>query len=74
MSPESADRAAALAIALDADRVGLFGEMYGTDANLRAGLVVRSVIERRSPVLGGRAIGKIVSDAYLLRDGGTEFE
>ncbi|MEU4647088.1 hypothetical protein [Nocardia fluminea] len=30
--------------------------------------------ERQSPILGGRAIGKIVSAAYLLRDGGTEYE
>ncbi|MGO4616688.1 hypothetical protein AB4305_19500 [Nocardia sp. 2YAB30] len=25
-------------------------------------------------MLGGRAIGKIVSPAYLLHDGGTEYE
>lgn len=46
----------------------------GAGANIREGLVVRPATERQSPVLGGRAIGKIVSDAYLLRDGGTEFE
>ncbi|MBP2188311.1 RNA ligase (ATP) [Nocardia goodfellowii] len=46
----------------------------GTGANIREGLVVRPAIERYAPVLGGRAIGKIVSDAYLLRDGGTEYE
>ncbi|WP_181696405.1 RNA ligase (ATP) [Nocardia sp. GTS18] len=46
----------------------------GTGGNIREGLVVRAASERYSPVLGGRAIGKIVSDAYLLRDGGTEFE
>ncbi|MEV0294311.1 RNA ligase (ATP) [Nocardia sp. NPDC050710] len=46
----------------------------GTAANIREGLVVRPATERRSDVLGGRAIGKIVSNAYLLRDGGTEYE
>ncbi|MFD4430323.1 RNA ligase (ATP) [Nocardia sp. NPDC058497] len=46
----------------------------GAGANIREGLVVRPATERQSPVLGGRAIGKIVSNAYLLRDGGTEFE
>ncbi|WP_336085529.1 RNA ligase (ATP) [Nocardia sp. SSK8] len=46
----------------------------GDGANIREGLVVRPATERHSPELGGRAIGKIVSHAYLLRDGGTEFE
>lgn len=46
----------------------------GTGANIREGLVVRPATERHSPELGGRAIGKLVSDAYLLREGGTEFE
>ncbi|MGY0499763.1 RNA ligase (ATP) [Nocardia sp. FBN12] len=46
----------------------------GAGTNIREGLVVRAAAERHSPVLGGRAIGKIVSDAYLLRDGGTEYE
>ncbi|MDO3649469.1 RNA ligase (ATP) [Nocardia mangyaensis] len=46
----------------------------GANANIREGLVVRPATERLSPVLGGRAIGKIVSTAYLLRDGGTEYE
>ena len=46
----------------------------GTAANIREGLVVRSATERYSTVLGGRAIGKLVSSAYLLRDGGTEYE
>lgn len=41
---------------------------------IREGLVVRPVAERRSEVLGGRAIAKFVSEAYLLRKGGTEFE
>ncbi|MEV0249696.1 RNA ligase (ATP) [Nocardia sp. NPDC050712] len=46
----------------------------GTAANIREGLVVRPAVERYAPVLAGRAIGKIVSNAYLLRDGGTEYE
>lgn len=42
---------------------------------LREGVVVRPVTERRSEVLGARAIGKIVSEGYLLRGGNaTEFE
>lgn len=42
---------------------------------IREGLVVRPACERRSDVLGGRAIGKIVSEGYLLRGGkATEFE
>ena len=41
---------------------------------IREGVVVRPVVERRSEVLGGRAIAKIVSEGYLLRKGGTEFE
>ncbi|MEV0456765.1 RNA ligase (ATP) [Catellatospora methionotrophica] len=46
----------------------------GTGANLREGLVVRAAPERYSPVTGGRAIGKLVSPAYLTRRGGTEYE
>ncbi|MFC6012216.1 RNA ligase (ATP) [Nocardia lasii] len=46
----------------------------GEGTNIREGLVVRPVTERHSPILGGRAIGKLVSAAYLLRDGGTEYE
>ncbi|MQY21663.1 RNA ligase (ATP) [Nocardia macrotermitis] len=46
----------------------------GTAANIREGLVVRPATERYSEILGGRAIGKLVSPAYLLRDGGTEYE
>jgi hypothetical protein len=32
------------------------------------------VPERRSDVLGGRAIAKLVGSDYLTRKGGTEFE
>jgi RNA ligase (TIGR02306 family) len=45
------------------------------EGTIREGLVVRPVVERRSPILGGRAIGKIVSKGYLLRKGDvTEYE
>lgn len=46
----------------------------GAGAHLREGVVVRAATDRYSPVLGGRAIVKFVSGAYLLRKGGTEFE
>lgn len=46
----------------------------GRELHLREGVVVRPVTERWSPVLGGRAIAKVVSDAYLTRKGGTEYE
>ncbi|MFG3225621.1 RNA ligase (ATP) [Kitasatospora sp. NPDC048194] len=46
----------------------------GRGLHLREGVVIRPVTERWSPVLGGRAIAKVVSDAYLTRKGGTEFE
>lgn len=42
--------------------------------HLREGLVVRPLVERYSPVTGGRAIGKLISPAYLTRKGGTEYE
>ena len=42
---------------------------------IREGVVVRPKVERRSEILGGRAIAKIVSEGYLLRGGNaTEFE
>ena len=46
----------------------------GRGAHLREGLVVRSAVERYSARLGGRAIAKFVSDDYLTRKGGTEYE
>lgn len=46
----------------------------GRGLHLREGVVVRAAADRHSPVLGGRAIAKVVSDAYLTRKGGTEFE
>ncbi|MFE2870480.1 RNA ligase (ATP) [Embleya sp. NPDC059259] len=62
------DEAALLALAEGRETVS------GTGAHLREGLVVRPARERYSDVVGGRAIGKIVSAAYLTRKGGTEYE
>ncbi|MEV6398788.1 RNA ligase (ATP) [Streptomyces sp. NPDC051907] len=46
----------------------------GRELHLREGVVIRSTTERYSPVVGGRAIAKAVSPAYLTRKGGTEYE
>ncbi|MBT2369596.1 RNA ligase (ATP) [Streptomyces sp. ISL-10] len=46
----------------------------GRELHLREGVVIRPAVERYSPVVGGRAIAKAVSPAYLTRKGGTEFE
>ncbi|MER6517624.1 MULTISPECIES: RNA ligase (ATP) [unclassified Streptomyces] len=46
----------------------------GRAVHLREGVVIRPVVERYSPVVGGRAIAKAVSPAYLTRKGGTEYE
>jgi RNA ligase (TIGR02306 family) len=46
----------------------------GRSLHLREGVVVRTTEDRDSDVLGGRAIAKVVSDAYLTRKGGTEYE
>ncbi|WP_436771836.1 RNA ligase (ATP) [Yinghuangia sp. YIM S09857] len=62
------DEAALVALAEGRETVS------GTAAHLREGLVVRSARERRSDVTGSRAIGKLVSDGYLTRKGGTEYE
>lgn len=62
------DEAALVALAEGRETVS------GTAAHLREGLVVRPARERRSEVTGTRAIGKFVSDAYLTRKGGTEYE
>lgn len=62
------DAAALLALAEGRETIS------GRGLNIREGLVLRPRTERRSVVLGGRAIGKIVSAGYLLRDGGTEYE
>lgn len=45
------------------------------DGTIREGLVIRPQTERRSDILGGRAIAKLVSKGYLLRKGETtEYE
>jgi RNA ligase (TIGR02306 family) len=49
-------------------------QLSGTEAHLSEGLVVRADPERRADELGGRAILKFVSEAYLTRQGGTEYE
>ncbi|MGW3094019.1 RNA ligase (ATP) [Streptomyces sp. NPDC001102] len=46
----------------------------GRGLHLREGVVIRTAVERYSPVTGGRAIAKAVSAAYLTRKGGTEYE
>ena len=46
----------------------------GRGLHIREGVVVRTAADAYSPVLGGRAIAKVVSDAYLTRKGGTEYE
>ncbi|MFD3438765.1 RNA ligase (ATP) [Streptomyces sp. NPDC058685] len=46
----------------------------GRELHLREGVVIRPATERHSPVVGGRAIAKAVSPAYLTRKGGTEYE
>ncbi|WP_327281941.1 MULTISPECIES: RNA ligase (ATP) [unclassified Streptomyces] len=46
----------------------------GRAVHLREGVVIRPAAERHSPVVGGRAIAKAVSPAYLTRKGGTEYE
>ncbi|NXY98574.1 RNA ligase (ATP) [Streptomyces sp. BR123] len=46
----------------------------GREVHLREGVVIRPAVERYSPVVGGRAIAKAVSPAYLTRKGGTEYE
>jgi RNA ligase (TIGR02306 family) len=48
--------------------------VLGGRAHLREGIVIRPQTERYSPIVGGRAIGKLVSPNYLTRKGGTEYE
>lgn len=62
------------------DEAALFAAAEGRETwsgaalHLREGVVVRPARERFSEVLVGRTIAKFVSDAYLTRKGGTEFE
>lgn len=46
----------------------------GRALHIREGVVIRSATDRYSPVVGGRAMAKAVSPAYLTRKGGTEYE
>jgi RNA ligase (TIGR02306 family) len=46
----------------------------GTGAHIREGIVIRPARNRDSSVLKGRAIAKLVSDDYLTRSGGTEYQ
>ncbi|MFF6960630.1 RNA ligase (ATP) [Streptomyces sp. NPDC088197] len=62
------DQEAVLALAQGTETVS------GRGLHLREGVVVRTADDRYSDVLGGRAIAKVVSDAYLTRKGGTEYE
>ncbi|MFJ9852014.1 RNA ligase (ATP) [Streptomyces sp. NPDC101150] len=48
--------------------------LSGRAVHIREGVVVRPLGDRYSPVLGGRAIAKVVGGAYLTRKGGTEYE
>jgi RNA ligase (TIGR02306 family) len=61
---------------LDALRAAASGPtVVGDGAHIREGVVIRPAVERRSDVLGGRAIAKLVSPDYLTRKGHvTEYE
>ncbi|TJZ51069.1 RNA ligase (ATP) [Streptomyces piniterrae] len=48
--------------------------LSGRAVHLREGVVVRPLSDRYSSAVGGRAIAKVVSGAYLTRKGGTEYE
>ena len=62
------DEQAVLAMAHGMEQVSGRGE------HIREGVVIRPAQGRYSSVLGGRAILKAVSEAYLTRQGGTEYE
>lgn len=49
-------------------------QVSGTEANLREGVVIRPVEEGRSEVVSGRKIAKFVTEEYLTRKGGTEYQ
>jgi RNA ligase (TIGR02306 family) len=46
----------------------------GRALHIREGVVIRTADGKYSPAIGGRAIAKVVGDAYLTRKGGTEYE
>ncbi|TWD19578.1 RNA ligase (TIGR02306 family) [Streptomyces sp. T12] len=62
----------------DSERVPEFASgretVSGRRLRLREGVVIRTAVERHSPVTGGRAMAKAVSPAYLTRKSGTEYE
>jgi len=64
--------------AYDADHVMALAEgteaVSGLTVHLREGVVVRPAIGRFSTLTSGRAIGKLLSAAYLTRRDGTEYE
>lgn len=49
-------------------------QVSGTEANLREGVVIRPLVEGRSEVVSGRKIAKFVTEEYLTRKGGTEYQ
>jgi len=49
-------------------------QVSGGEEHLREGIVVRAQRGRYAAQVGGRAIAKFVSDVYLTRKGGTEYE
>lgn len=48
--------------------------VLGNGVHIREGIVIRPQEEGHSDILGGRKIAKLVSDEYVLRKDGTEFE
>lgn len=49
-------------------------QVSGRELHIREGVVVKPVRQRYVPELGGPAILKLVSEAYLTRKGGTEYQ
>jgi RNA ligase (TIGR02306 family) len=49
-------------------------QVSGTEANLREGVVIRPVEEGYSEAVNGRKIAKFVTEEYLTRKGGTEYQ
>ena len=44
------------------------------EQSILEGVVIRPTTERKSDILGSRAIAKMINDDYLTRKGGTEYE
>lgn len=49
-------------------------QVSGTEANLREGVVIRPVEEGHSEAVNGRKIAKFVTEEYLTRKDGTEYQ